>query len=95
MTVAQPGDSVVDPSQSWPEDREHVTVGTVVIESATPQTTGACRDINFDPLILPTGVEGSEAPVLAACSAVFSVSFNRRENDIARGKAAAATGGER
>ena len=92
VTVAQAGDSIVDPSQSWPEDRQHVSVGTVVIESSTPQTTGACRDINYDPLVLPTGVQGSVDPVLAARSAVYSVSFNRREHDIASGKAAAATG---
>lgn len=92
VTVAQPGDSIVDPSKSWPEDRQHVTVGTVVIESTSPQTTGACRDINYDPLILPAGVQGSQDPVLAARSAIYSVSFNRREHDIASGKAAAATG---
>lgn len=91
VTVAQPGDPV-NPSQPWPEDRRHVVVGTVVVESATPQATGACRDINYDPLILPGGVEGSDDPILAARSAVYSVSFNRRERDIARGEAAAATG---
>ena len=92
VTLAQPGDSIVDPSKSWPEDRQHVTVGTVVIESSTPQTTGACRDINYDPLVLPTGVQGSDDPILAARSAVYSVSFNRREHDIASGKVDAATG---
>ncbi|WP_426690554.1 catalase family peroxidase [Rhodanobacter ginsengiterrae] len=92
VTVAGPGDSSVDPSQSWPEDRRHVTVGTVVIEGTTPQATGACRDINYDPLVLPTGVQGSDDPILAARSAVYSVSFNRREHDIASGKADAATG---
>ena len=92
VTVAQPGDSIVDPSQSWPEERQHVTVGTVVIQSSTAQTTGACRDINYDPLVLPTGVQGSEDPILAARSAVYSVSFNRREHDIASGDADAATG---
>lgn len=92
VTIAQPGDSVVDPSQSWPPGREQVHVGTVVVVSATPQTTGPCRDINFDPLILPTGVDGSDDPVLAARSAVYSVSFNRREYDIASGQAPAATG---
>lgn len=92
VTVAQPGDPIVDPSQPWPEDRRHLDVGTVVIESSTPQTTGACRDINYDPLVLPTGVQGSDDPILAARSAVYAVSFNRREHDIASGKAAAATG---
>ena len=92
VTLAQPGDSIVDPSKSWPEDRQHITVGSVVIESSTAQTTGACRDINYDPLVLPTGVQGSDDPILAARSAVYSVSFNRRERDIASGKADAATG---
>ncbi len=92
VTVAGPGDSIVDPSQSWPQDRAQINVGTVVIESTTAQTTGACRDINYDPLVLPTGVQGSDDPILAARSAVYSVSFNRREHDIASGKAGAATG---
>lgn len=92
VTVAEPGDPSNDPSQVWPEDREHINVGTVVIESSSPQTTGACRDINYDPLVLPTGVEGSDDPVLAARSAIYSVSFNRREHDIASGKADAAVG---
>jgi catalase len=47
VTVAAPGDSITDPSQTWPEDRQKVTVGTVVIERASPQTTGACRDIKL------------------------------------------------
>ncbi len=92
VTLAQPGDTTTDPSQSWPADRRHLTVGTVVIDSSTPQTNGACRDINYDPLVLPTGVQGSDDPILAARSAVYSVSFNRREHDIAGGKADAATG---
>lgn len=92
VTVAQQGDSILDPSQPWPEERKHITVGSVVVEQTSPQTTGACRDINFDPLVLPTGVQSSGDPVLAARSAVYSVSFNRRELDIARGKAGAAIG---
>jgi catalase len=93
VTVAQAGDPTIDPSQSWPDDRQLVTVGSVVIQSSTPQSTGGCRDINYDPLVLPAGVQGSDDPILAARSAVYSVSFNRREHDIAGGKADAATGG--
>lgn len=92
VTLAQAGDPILDASQPWPAQREHITVGSVVVETSSPQTTGACRDINFDPLVLPTGVESSGDPVLAARSAVYSVSFNRREHDIASGKAAAAIG---
>ncbi len=92
VTLAEPGDAILDASQPWPETRQHVTVGSVVVENTSPQTTGACRDINFDPLVLPPGVESSGDPVLAARSAVYSVSFNRRARDIATGKAAAAIG---
>ena len=48
--------------------------------------------VNYDPLVLPVGVQGSDDPILAARSAVYAVSFNRREHDIASGKADAATG---
>ncbi|MGV8923620.1 MAG: catalase family peroxidase [Thermomonas sp.] len=92
VTIAEAGDAILDASQPWPEARQHITVGSVVVESTSPQTTGACRDINFDPLVLPKGVEGSGDPVLAARSAVYSVSFNRRERDIASGTAGAAIG---
>lgn len=92
VTVADVGDAILDASTPWPDSRQHVTVGSVVVEQTSPQTTGACRDINFDPLVLPTGVESSGDPVLAARSAVYSVSFNRRERDIASGKARAAVG---
>lgn len=92
VTLAEDGDAILDASQPWPESRKQVTVGSVVVEHTSPQTTGACRDINFDPLVLPTGVQSSGDPVLAARSAVYSVSFNRRERDIASGKAGAAIG---
>ena len=92
VTVADEGDAILDASQPWPEARQHIVVGSVVMERTSPQTTGACRDINFDPLVLPVGVESSGDPVLAARSAVYSVSFNRRERDIASGKASSATG---
>lgn len=92
VTVAEDGDAILDASQPWPEARPHINVGSVVVERSSPQTTGACRDINFDPLVLPTGVESSGDPVLAARSAVYSESFNRRERDIARGHAGAAIG---
>ncbi|HET6432821.1 catalase family peroxidase [Dyella sp.] len=92
VTLAEPGDPITDPSTPWPASRTHVTVGTLVIERSAPQANGACRDINFDPLVLPRGVQGSDDPILAARSAVYSVSFNRRERDIAGGRAEAATG---
>jgi catalase len=54
-----------------------------VIERAESQIDGACRDVNFDPLILPYGIAPSDDPLLAARSAVYAVSFNRRTREEA------------
>lgn len=91
LSVAAPGDAVEDPSQAWPAERTQVVAGTLALTASQPQAQGPCRDINFDPLILPSGIAASGDPILAARSAVYSHSFNRREREIATG-AAAATG---
>ncbi|QOW19326.1 catalase family peroxidase [Lysobacter ciconiae] len=94
VTLPDAGDALDDPSQPWPEARRQVTVGTLSLEQAQPQATGPCRDVNFDPLILPTGVAASDDPILAARSGVYAQSFFRREREIASGKAAGATSDE-
>lgn len=92
VTVAAPGDPVDDPTQAWPQDRRQIVAGTLELSASTAQASGECRDINYDPLILPRGIRGSSDPILAARSAVYAQSFNRREREIARGQAADATG---
>jgi len=57
------------------------------LTAMSAQSTGSCRDLNFDPLILPTGIAPSADPILAARSGVYAHSFNRRQWEIARGKA--------
>ena len=94
-TVAGPGDDIADPSVAWPEDRQQVVVGTVVLESAEPQATGPCRDLNFDPTFLPPGIAVSDDPILAARAAVYAHSFDRREREIAHGSGTPATTGEK
>ncbi|MCD9097496.1 catalase family peroxidase [Luteimonas fraxinea] len=84
-TIAADGDDASDPSTPWPDDREQVVVGTVVVTDAQDQATGACRDLNFDPTIIPTGVALSDDPILAARAAVYAQSFDRREREVARG----------
>jgi len=92
LTLAEPGDAVNDPSQPWPESRPQVVAGTLEVTGAVDQATGQCRDVNFDPLILPTGIAASDDPVLLARSSVYSESFNRREQEIAHGEATEAVG---
>ncbi|MFM0235160.1 catalase family peroxidase [Paraburkholderia sediminicola] len=83
LTPAGPGDPVDDATRAWPPERElhRVDAGTIVIERAESQIDGACRDINFDPLILPYGIAPSDDPLLAARSAAYAVSFDRRTRE--------------
>ncbi|KAG1240470.1 hypothetical protein G6F68_017630 [Rhizopus microsporus] len=85
VSTAEPGDAIDDPSVAWPESREQVVAGVLSLERMQSQEEGACGQINFDPLILPSGVRGSDDPILAARSAVYSQSFNRRERERASG----------
>jgi catalase len=78
VTVAAPGDPTADPSKAWPEDRRSVDVGTLVVQQVQPDRDGPCRDINFDPTVLPAGVTTSDDPFPAARSSAYRVSFDRR-----------------
>ena len=53
----------------------------LTIDHAETEAPGNCRDINFDPLVLPAGIEPSDDLILAARSAVYSESFRRREGE--------------
>ncbi len=78
LTVANPGDPTADPSKAWPEGRKTVEAGTLVIQRIEAEEDGPCRDINFDPTILPPGIQVSDDPFPAARSAAYAVSFDRR-----------------
>jgi catalase len=81
VTIGQPGDATGDATTPWPSDREHVDAGTLTIDHAEGEALGNCRDINFDPLVLPSGIEPSDDPLLSARSAAYSESFRRRESE--------------
>jgi catalase len=78
VTVAAPGDPTADPSKAWPSDRRTVDVGTLVVRQVQPERDGPCRDINFDPTVLPAGVTTSDDPFPAARSSAYRVSYDRR-----------------
>jgi catalase len=55
-----------------------------VLENTQPQDNGECRDINYDPLILPSGIEGSDDSLLAARSAAYASSYLRRTSEVSQ-----------
>jgi catalase len=81
ITLGQPGDSTRDATIPWPADRQQVEVGTLTIGRVESEDTSPARDINFDPLVLPDGISGSDDPLLSARSAAYSQSFTRREGE--------------
>lgn len=78
VTVANLGDPTADPSKAWPEDRRAVEVGTLIVQQIEAESDGPCRDINFDPTVLPAGIRTSDDPFPAARSSAYAKSYDRR-----------------
>lgn len=79
VTVGAPTDPTDDASLPWPADRRVIDTGTVTLDSVASDRPGNASDINFDPLVLPAGIEPSDDPLLSARSAVYAASFRLRE----------------
>jgi catalase len=97
VTLANPGDPTNDATKAWPADRREIDAGTLVLTGTTPQQNGTCRDINYDPTVLPHGIAISDDPLLPARSAAYATSYLRRTSEEAHlpGTAAAHTEAKR
>lgn len=71
----------IDPTVPWPSDRRVVNAGTLTLTTVETEAPGNARDINFDPLTLPDGIEPSDDPILAARSAVYAASYRLRTGE--------------
>lgn len=80
VIVGQKGDPTNDASIPW-EGHEEVDVGMITLDGVQSEETSPATDINFDPLVLPAGMEPSDDPLLSARSAVYSQSFTRRAGE--------------
>jgi catalase len=78
VTIANPGDPSADPTKAWPADRRTVDAGTLIVQQAVPEVDGPCRDINYDPAVLPPGITTSDDPFPAARSAAYRASYDSR-----------------
>ncbi|HLJ22434.1 MAG TPA: catalase family peroxidase [Stellaceae bacterium] len=81
LTLAARGDPTDDATLAWPAERPSVDAGTLVVRALESEAPGNCRDVNFDPLVLPAGIEPSDDPLLRARSAAYAVSFSRRSGE--------------
>jgi catalase len=78
VTVANPNDPTSDPSKAWPQERRTLEVGTLTVQQIEPEQDGPCRDINYDPTILPSGISTSDDPFPAARSSAYRRSYDLR-----------------
>lgn len=81
VTVAAPQDPTSDPSKAWPAARQTITVGTLIVRQIEAERDGPCRDVVFDPTLLPKGIELSDDPFPAARSAAYARSFDERTGE--------------
>jgi catalase len=78
LQLAQPGDKIDSAITPLPDDRKKVTLGVLTLKAVSPDATGACVGITYNPMVLPKGVEPSADPTLAARAAPYAVSLSRR-----------------
>jgi catalase len=81
VTLGAPTDPVHDATVAWPAGRRVIETGTVTLTSVDTERAGNARDINFDPMVLPDGIEPSDDPLLSARSAVYTASFRLRAGE--------------
>jgi catalase len=81
LTIGQSGDPTNDATLPWPEDRRHLDAGLVSIDRVASEDNGSCTNVNYDPLVLPSGIEPSDDPLLSARSAAYARSFTLRAGE--------------
>jgi catalase len=91
VIFGEAGDSTADATLPWPAERRQIDAGIVTIDRAfgedervSSEGGGSCADINFDPLVLPSGIVPSDDPLLSARSAVYARSFTLRTSEKLR-----------
>ncbi|HKT34708.1 MAG TPA: catalase family peroxidase [Nitrospira sp.] len=75
--VAEPNDTVDNPTIVWPETRKKVELGTITITKAVADSQAAERKLLFVPGALVPGIEPAD-PMIAVRSAAYIVSLSRR-----------------
>jgi catalase len=81
LTVGQPEDPVTDATLPWPSERRTIDAGVLTLTNIETEASGNARDVNFDPLVLPDGIEPSDDPLLSARSAVYGASYRARTGE--------------
>jgi catalase len=84
LQLGQAGDRLDSAVTPLPDDRKKITLGKLRITAVSPDASGPCLTITYNPLILPKGVEPSADPMLTARAAPYGVGLARRLGEGAK-----------
>ena len=84
LELAQAGDKLDSATVPLPEGRKKVNLGVLKILSVSEDGGGPCLTTNYNPMVMPKGVEASNDPLLAARAAPYAVSLGRRLGEGAK-----------
>ena len=76
--LAGAGDRIDDGSVSWPDDRPQLELGSIRVIKQVQNSEAVQRRLIFDPVRLVDGIELSNDPLPSARSAIYSISYKRR-----------------
>ena len=76
--VAKAGDVTNDATAVWPPDRQIVELGVISLTATEKEQAKEQKALLYNPLALPTGIEASADPILAARPPAYAVSFAQR-----------------
>jgi catalase len=78
VQLAEEGDLVTDATSIWPETRQQVEFGSLVIRERVDELAPEQRKIIFDPLPRVDGIDSAGDPLTALRSDIYLVSGRRR-----------------
>lgn len=81
LTLGEPSDPVNDATIPWPSDRQVIDAGTLTLTSIATDAPDNAGGINFDPTVLPDGIELSDDPLLNPRSGVYAASYRLRARE--------------
>ena len=78
VQVAGEGDVVDDATVQWPETRQLIPFGKIILKSVVNDQAAEQKKIIFDPIPRIAGIEPSDDPLLELRAAVYLISGRRR-----------------
>jgi catalase len=76
--IAESSDKIDDPSIAWPNDRNKILLGTIVIKELAPNTAVEDKALFFIPNNLPLGIKTAD-PMLNFRSQAYPISVRERQ----------------